>query len=147
MEIPRCIKLVLMKNMQIPPDNVLVSITTTCNRVSDLTHRLYTIYRIDLQLGNRSWAVHRRFNDFKALEENLHDYFSKPNSFCENLPTLRLKNTIKSTKARFIEKRRLALQEYLRELLQIDVVKAHVLLLSFIGRTYYSFKQCRTYYS
>lgn len=111
-----------------PHPTIALSITSTKNRVSDLSQRNYTTYLIDVSFNDMTWQVPRRYKDFHRLHQSL----TATHTQCM-LPKLPPKHIFTPVEGEFVAKRRVQLEAYVRHLVDHPVLGSDVLVLSFLG--------------
>jgi hypothetical protein len=124
----RTIALSLEPQSAMPFPTLELSISSTKNKVSDLSQKAYTAYLIDVHFNDMRWQVERRFKEFHKLHHELKEKYP----VCE-LPRLPCKHVFTPLEGQFVHRRRLQLEQYTRELVDHPLLSLDVLLLSFLG--------------
>eukprot|EP01137_Pigoraptor_chileana_P006815 Opistho-2@51572 len=91
-------------------------------------NKRYTVYKLVLKTGSRSWCVSRRYNEFYTLNEKLKKQF--PNEHLK-LPGKRLIGD--NFDPNFIQNRRNALQEYIKMILSNENISKSDILRDFLS--------------
>ncbi|CAK4717231.1 hypothetical protein LEN26_017170 [Aphanomyces euteiches] len=119
----RCINLM-------PPPPLQVSIVSTVNKVSDLSQREYTAYKIQVEFNDLRWTVDRRYKQFFNLHEALSssDYELKM-----YFPAMPPRRAITPKKGSFVAKRQQRLEEYLQDLVALPSMAEDVRVMEFLG--------------
>lgn len=93
----------------IPADVKDASVVDHETRVEN---KRFTVYKMAIKSGNKTWSIYRRYNEFYALNEKLKKIFPSENL---KLPGKRLLGN--NFDPNFIQYRRTALHEYLQKLI------------------------------
>lgn len=107
-----------------PDDEIRVNATITEIGSCKDTGKTYALYSIDVYRasseGTNSWTVFRRYSDFDDLHMHLKEKYGHISGLL--LPG---KRTFHNLDKKFLEKRRIALDAYLQNLLSTDVLGQH----------------------
>jgi len=87
----------------------------------------YTAYKIELEAGLASWSTSRRYTDFFYLNQELLTFIR-----ADAMPNMPPKKIFGSSNQEFIEKRRLALEEYLRGVVKLSAVWSRQQIVNFL---------------
>ena len=114
---------------------LLIAINQTMVKES-LDAKPYTEYLIQIELNNFKYSVSRKYKEFYEFHHNLNAQFPTlkfPESAFSILGTFSAPSYLNSSKRPVvIEERRRALQQYLRDLSKIDIIRFSDLFISFI---------------
>ena len=120
----------------LPPPIIRLRIPFT-QQSTDIFQKKYTAYHMFLKQGRLSWRVVKRYSDFKEFKEKLDRNEANVRKMdLEGLPLLPAK-TLPFAKVAMsesvVQKRRLGLERYMKELLKIPGATDNVEVLSFLG--------------
>eukprot|EP01103_Thecamoeba_quadrilineata_P003224 TRINITY_DN13024_c0_g1_i1.p1 TRINITY_DN13024_c0_g1~~TRINITY_DN13024_c0_g1_i1.p1 ORF type:complete len:459 (+),score=72.22 TRINITY_DN13024_c0_g1_i1:16-1392(+) len=110
-----------------------VSIPATANLLSNLSdpekkERYYTIYIIRVQSLTSEWEICRRYRDFHSLDLHLRLFFSEHVKSCKFPP----KKIFGRFNTKFIEARRVQLEQYLQKIISHDDILTNRVFRSFL---------------
>lgn len=93
--------------------------STICGRAVFEPRDRFTLYKVEVNNGERTWVVYRRYSDFALLNKKLKRLFP---GFQLNLPPKRFFKD--NFNRNFIQKRQNGLQEFLRHLFSLQEIMA-----------------------
>lgn len=128
------IQLGLVEGRYMPAPKLNLSILSTHTKVSDLSQKNYIVYDISVYLDSLQWSVAKRYSDFRALHDALvKDFMHNNLPLPPYFPILPPKQLYTPTTGDFVEKRRLLLEEYLKDVVSIRGMSENIHILSFLG--------------
>ncbi|ETW10303.1 hypothetical protein H310_00643 [Aphanomyces invadans] len=114
-----------------PPPPLVVSILSTVNKVSDLSQKEYTAYKIQVEFNGLAWTVDRRYKQFYALHDALVREADYP--YKMYLPALPPRRALTPKKGSFVAKRQQRLEAYLQDLVALPNLAEDVRVMGFLG--------------
>lgn len=108
-------------------ESIVISKVTV--KSSHKSEKRFAVFEVNIEAsaGSLRWPVHRRYSSFATLHQNLRAEGH------QNLPTLPDKRLMGNFDPKFLEQRRVHLEAYLQELLQMPRVRSSSPFLGFIG--------------
>lgn len=116
--------------------NIQVSISQTSVRENPENSKPYTEYLIQVNTNNFKWNVMRKYKSFCELHQAILTTFPglKPPTAASNILgfSMDMNTVLSNRRTTLIEDRRKALQQYLRDLLRIDLIRSSRILRKFL---------------
>lgn len=116
--------------------SIQLSISQTTVRENPENSKPYTEYLIQINTNNFKWNVLRKYKAFCELHQAIVTTFPglKPPSAASNILgfSLDMNTVLSNRRTTLIEDRRKALQQYLRDLLKVDLIKSSRVLRKFL---------------